>query len=149
MAKAPKTDTGTPAPDLDDLAKQYMDLWQKQLSALSNDDTVADLMAKTLELMNPGTIQSGQPGQPNMMDPKNNPFLAAFSMTPETNANAGTRTQNRAQDGTKAASPSGGDPDHDVVELTRRIHALEKRIAELETGTEKRSKRAQPKSKKR
>ena len=130
--------------DMDALARRYMDLWQKQLAALSDDAAVADMMAKTLELMNAGAMSFDAQ---TMMDPKTNPFLAAFSTAPGTKTHAGTK--DGTQDGTKAAAPSGGDPDHDVAQLARRVRALEKRIAELEGGPAKRSKRAQPKSKKR
>ena len=41
-------------PDLDALAKQYLDLWQQQLGGISKDQQTAEIMAQTMELMNAG-----------------------------------------------------------------------------------------------
>ena len=40
-------------PDLNGLAKQYLDLWQQQLGG-AEDDQAAEIMARTVELMNAG-----------------------------------------------------------------------------------------------
>lgn len=132
MTDTPK---GPGAPDLDALARQYMDLWQKQLAGLAQDEAVAQLMARSLELMNTG-----------LMNPAANPFLAAFTGKTD-HDQAKPATGQHA--GAKAASASNRDPDHDVADLTRRIHALEKRIAELEAGPGPKRKRAAKKTAKR
>ena len=38
-------------PDLQDLAKQYLDLWQDQLGGVSKDPQTVEIMAQTLELI--------------------------------------------------------------------------------------------------
>ena len=40
--------------DLNGLAKQYLDLWQQQLGGVAEDDQAAEIMARTVELMNAG-----------------------------------------------------------------------------------------------
>ena len=41
-------------PDLQDLAKQYLDLWQDQLGGVPKDPQTVEIMAQTMELMNSG-----------------------------------------------------------------------------------------------
>ena len=41
-------------PDLNGLAKQYLYLWQQQLGGVAEDDQAAEIMARTVELMNAG-----------------------------------------------------------------------------------------------
>ena len=40
--------------DLQQMAKQYVDLWEQQIKALAGDDALAQTMAQTMELMNAG-----------------------------------------------------------------------------------------------
>lgn len=77
-------------PDLDDLARCYLDLWQDQLSALADDDEVAEVMARTLELMTPG---------------------AALAR----NARADADDRAHPEDGTQAAPPARGGADPDLA----------------------------------
>ncbi len=98
-------------PDLDDLARRYLDLWQDQLSALADDDEVAEVMARTLELMTTGA--------------------AALAR----NARADADDRAHPEDGTQAAPPARGGADPDLAELAGRVGALEERIAALEAGT--------------
>lgn len=98
-------------PDLDDLARRYLDLWQDQLSALADDDEVAEVMARTLELMTTGA--------------------AALAR----NARADADDRAHPEEGTQAAPPARGGADPDLAELAGRVGALEERIAALEAGT--------------
>lgn len=99
-------------PDLDALAKQYLDLWQQQLGGISKDQQTAEIMAQTMELMNAGA--------------------SAF-------ATMATQNQGYA-DADASSSPStaaSGASNLDVAELARRIARLEKRLDSLETGVKK------------
>ena len=51
---AEEADGMSERPDLQALARQYMDLWQTQLEGLAGDREVAETMARTLELMSAG-----------------------------------------------------------------------------------------------
>lgn len=42
------------APAFDELARQYLDLWQDQWTALANDPVVAEAMARGFQMMGPG-----------------------------------------------------------------------------------------------
>ncbi|MEQ8196292.1 MAG: hypothetical protein RIB59_17550 [Rhodospirillales bacterium] len=124
----------TKQPDLDDLARQYLDLWQDQLTGMAQDPEVTEMMARTVELMNTN--------------------MAAFTLFAQSALNAaakrpdGTKvdgddqpaSQRRTKSataGSAAAAAASGDSDLDVDELLRRIETLEKRIAALEGGTAK------------
>ncbi len=98
-------------PELDDLARRYLDLWQDQLAGLADDDEVAKVMARTLELMTTGAT--------------------ALAYTPRADAD----DRAKPEDGTQAAPPARGGADPDLAELAGRVGALEKRITALEAGT--------------
>jgi hypothetical protein len=92
-------------PDIEALARRYLDLWQDQASALAGDAELARQLGRWLTL-----IQSG---------------MAHALQTAATAAAApGTATP--------AAASGGGQPDLD--ELARRFALLEERIARLEAG---------------
>ena len=105
-------------PDLEKLAGQYMDLWQKQLEGLAGDPDVAGMMARTLELMNAGP--------------------AAFATMPPLTAGAGGASDNHdgetpdSDSGPPPPAPAHGDPDPQLPDLARRLADLERRVAELE-----------------
>ena len=112
-------------PELDDLARRYLDLWQDQLAGLAADDEVAEVMARTLELMTTGA--------------------AALAHNPRADAD------DRAcpEDGTQTASPARGGADPDLAELAGRVGVLEERIAALEAGTGRRRRRRKGRPKRR
>ncbi|MDA0305275.1 MAG: hypothetical protein O3B76_03180 [Proteobacteria bacterium] len=120
----------TKSPDLEALAKQYLDLWQSQLGGLTEDEQSADIMARTIELMNTGaatfaamaaagagTMNKGNDYAPNFTAP----FPWAVPGVP----------------GAQTAAAASGPSDHDLAEFTRRLERLEGRIAALESGAEK------------
>ena len=130
-------------PDLDALAKRYLDLWQDQLGAVSKDRETAEIMAQTMELMNAGatafaTMAAAQenPNKGNADDDAN----AAPTGTPGTN-----RGTDR---GTAAAAAAPGASDSDLDELARRLERLEKRLDTLEAGAAKSRPRARKKPRK-
>ena len=107
-------------PDLDALAKQYLDLWQQQLGGISKDQQTAEIMAQTMELMNAGASA-----------------FATMATQNQGNADADATSSPT----TTADSAAPGASDSDVAELTRRIERLEKRLDSLETGAKKSRKR--------
>jgi hypothetical protein len=116
-------------PDIDALARRYLDLWQDQLSALAADKDVAELTAKTIEVMNSG--------------------LTAMTSVAETTTQnlvpgeAGASPQHPSKDhdntidstGAETAAATSGRPDNDLAEFSRRLAELEQRVAQLESGT--------------
>lgn len=108
----------TETPNLDQLAQQYLDLWQEHLSDLAGNDEMADAIAKSIELMNGSA--------------------AAFAKMAESNPSQ-ARDENDGDNTTTASgtAPTGLAPGHsdDVLDqLSRRIGELEQRVAELEGG---------------
>ena len=118
----------TKPPDLEALAKQYLDLWQNQLGGVTEDEQTAEIMAKTIELMNTGAatfaaMAAAGAGQMNKGN-DNAPFpdfTQPFPWGP----------------GAKTAAAAPGPSDDDLAEFARRLGRLEERIAALETGAAK------------
>ena len=102
-------------PDLDELARQYLDLWQQHLGALAADAVVADTMAKTLELMNGSAAAFAQMAQHGTQQP-------------------GDTNHGGESSGTATVGAAPGRSDDDLGKLAGRIEELERRIAELESA---------------
>ncbi len=132
-------------PDLDELAERYLDLWQDQMTALASDPEFAEVMNRLLA--------SSAAAMPDL--------AAAWAKWPA--AMAGLGAGGRTQDGkaaeqtdggpgtartggkgrtraakrsprAKAAAVAPGDRGADLVELARRLAALEDRVAALESN---------------
>jgi len=116
-------------PDLQNLAKQYLDLWQDQLGGVSKDPQTAEIMAQTMELMNAGAQafatmaaaqSSGNTSDNDQGDSDGNP-------PPPDSFGAGARP---------AGAPSGA-ADPDLAKLARRLERIEERLTALEAGSKK------------
>ena len=103
-------------PDLDALAKQYLNLWQQQLGGISKDQQTAEIMAQTMELMNAGAS-------------------AFATMATQNQGNADADASSSPSTAAGGATP--GAPDPDLAELARRLERIEKRLDILEAGTPK------------
>jgi|TARA_Y100000031_G_scaffold149955_1_gene188599 hypothetical protein len=115
-------------PDLNGLAKQYLDLWQQQLGGIAEDEQAAEIMARTVELMNAGAstfaaMAATAQGYPTRGDD---------------DANA-RQSKNKPPDGSVAPSPAAAPvaSDHDLAEFARRLERLEERVAAMEAGAKK------------
>lgn len=119
-------------PDLSLLASDYMDLWQKQLSGMASDETVAALMAQTAQLMSNGVATVAamtQATAPQAESTKGQDGTVDDGNSDDTSGEGDTRPAS-------ASAPSGMD-DHVVDQLTERLERLEKRIDTLECGAVK------------
>ena len=119
----------TKPPDIDALARRYLDLWQDQLSALAADKDVAELTAKTIEVMNSGLTAMTSVAEITTRNP--GPGGAGASPQHPSKDHDNTIEPTGAE---TAAAPSGR-PDNDLAEFSRRLDALEQRVAQLESGT--------------
>ena len=97
-------------PNLEALARRYLDLWQDQATALAGDAELARQIGQWLSMMQAGMVHGFQ--SPNTATPANQTTAGAASA---------------------AAASGGGQPGLD--ELARRLAALEKRLDRLEAGT--------------
>ncbi|NQV44879.1 MAG: hypothetical protein HQ501_08250 [Rhodospirillales bacterium] len=113
-------------PDISALARQYVDLWQQQLSGAASDEALAGVMAQTVQLMNAGATAMASYATSQ-----------ALQASPAKNDYRGNDGGNNdvGDTGTTPVAASSGVDDSVVDELHRRIEQLEKRIAALETGT--------------
>ena len=115
-------------PDLNGLAKQYLDLWQQQLGGIAEDDQDAEIMDRPDELMNAGastlaTRAATTQGYPTGSDD-----------------DANARSSGSQQpDGSVAPSPAAAPvaSNHDLAEFARRLERLEERVAAMEAGAKK------------
>ena len=99
------------APDLEELARRYLELWQNQFASMAADPEFAESMGRMFSLMGAGASGS--------------PFDAATTpkpTSPEPSSPVGAET---------AAAASRGGRD-DVARLARRVAELEKRLGALE-----------------
>lgn len=101
-------------PDMEDLARRYLDLWQENLNALAHDQDAAKVMAQTMAMMSSGA--------------------QAFASAAQSAAAAGSdHDHDPTSERAAPAAPVDGDPGLDVAELHRRLAALEGRVTALES----------------
>jgi len=124
--------------EIDDLAAQYLDLWQEQLGSLARKEDTAELMAKTLELMNSGSLAFSAMAQ-----------AASDSLAGQPGKDTQDASSQTQQIGPQTSAPASGNPDPNVAQLLKRIAALEERIIALESGPAKTGRKPARKSTKR
>jgi len=130
-------------PDLDDLARKYLDLWQQHMGTLAKDGETAEVLANTIAMMNTGAASfadamagavrtaaeqtaDSSPYPPNGTGKES----GAGNGSPEDGA--GGTAENGLVDGASATSPTHDDPSPDVDDLLKRVVALEERVSQLE-----------------
>ena len=99
-----------PPPDMQDLARSYLKLWQDHLKAVAHDADISETLARTTALLSSGAEA----------------FVEASSKAAG-NEPGGASEADRAA----AAAPGGGDSCLD--EFNGRIAAIEERISQLES----------------
>ena len=128
----PMSDT----PDMENLARRFLDLWQDQLAAMASDPEAAESLNRLMAL-------AGPPGAA---------FATAYgqNIPGESPAHDGrAQTDSAPAPGATAAAPASGDGDGNLGELLRRLGDVEKRLAELESGPGETGGGAKRKSRKR
>jgi hypothetical protein len=101
-------------PNLEALARRYLDLWQDQATALAGDAELARQIGQWLSMMQAGMVHGFQ--SPNAPKP------------------AGKGQTGKSETGAAStAAPSGGGQSG-LDELARRLAALEKRLDRLEAA---------------
>ena len=112
----------TEPPDIKELAKRYLDLWQDHVSGLSEDPEWMTAMTRLFSTFS--TLQ--------IADAAAKPDFDAF------NAWLGGALGNSRNEtptcGPAASTDPSPDGRYDLHELERRVAALEKRLAELDPG---------------
>ena len=112
-------------PDLDGLAKRYLDLWQEQFAAMAADPKLAEAMTQWLGLMGLGRTA---PGAARGQHDRHGPARAGAAQ-PASQPAAAQSSAPRPD--TPAAAPDLGRAG--TAELADRLAALEQRLAALES----------------
>jgi hypothetical protein len=119
-------------PDLDKLARTYLDLWQDQLTGIAGDAELAETLARTLELMNAGAQAFA--GQFNgQFDTRKD---GTSPEADDSNSKSAAPSAPGAP-GTKAPAPSPRPAESDLDEFARRLAGIEQRLARLEAKPQK------------
>jgi len=135
-------------PDLDALAKTYLDLWQRQLSGMTeNPETVKQLSQAAqqgLEI----TQEIGKAWGETFLQSMQDQGVAKSPMTAqhepskntakESHDDEGSKQQDARTPGSKTPASAPGGDEQRIHDLERRIALLEKRLAALDTGAGKR-----------
>jgi hypothetical protein len=112
-------------PDLDALARRYLDLWQDQMTAMAGDPTLAAALGRLFE-----TAAAAMPMN----------WFGAWLQAMQQAMRAGAASGDdggggtRAKAGAAAAAAAPVDGGRDLARLRRRVAALEARLARLEAG---------------
>src|SRR5437867_11447577 len=109
----------TEVPDLDGLARRYLDLWEEQAIAWAGDATLADSIRLWLGLAGAARTGTGAEGEGDVGDGRGDDIGGRRQPTPRAAARAAP-----------AAGASGGGDD-DMARVARRLAALEQRVARL------------------
>src|SRR5512145_1048929 len=132
-------------PDLETLARRYLDLWQDQVSAMAADPELAETLGRLFQVM----ATMGPAGWAELWASASQPLRPDGVATASDDENDQPQTSGKRA--TRAATPNGATPaaaasgerDDDMARLRRRVAVLENRLAALEqTGGRKRRRSA-------
>jgi hypothetical protein len=112
-------------PDMEALAKRYMDLWGKQVSTMAADPGLAEAMSKTMAFMAEAAKSGG------MTPPGMSPGMTPNGASSHDAATAGNDT---ATPGPATAGPASGPSGTDMDGLAERVESLDRRVALLEAA---------------
>jgi hypothetical protein len=105
-------------PDLEALARRYLDLWQSQVNAIAGDTELSEALARFVEAAKAMGAGAWWPGA---------------AAQPEASSREKHGTDSPPADRSAAAAASPGDRDDDLAGIGRRLDALERRLAVLES----------------
>jgi len=113
-------------PDLETLARRYLDLWQDQVSALAADPEFTETLGRMLQVsaaLGPAGWMSLWSAAAQGLKPQPQKSHDASPVRPAANPSPASRPE--------AAAAAPHDRGDDVAELRRRIAALEARLTDL------------------
>ncbi|WP_245699251.1 hypothetical protein [Rhodospira trueperi] len=124
-------------PDLQALARRYLDLWQEQLGSMARDPAVSEALARSFSLMTQGLADAVNPPQgPSATAASEQTGEGHADPEPTVAANANANANANAADASRAASAGrasghAGPVDDDMA---ARVERLEQRVALLEAA---------------
>lgn len=119
--------------DLNDLAAQYMDLWQKQLTAASSDKMVDDAAKLANQFQEQTSEMMQSLDTPEKQQQWMNTWAESWKEQFKDEQNPFSQFSEMQQNWAKAVGAASGNTASHVGELEKRIAALEERVAELES----------------
>ena len=125
----------TDQPDFTALARQYLDLWEDQLTAMAANPELAEQTARffdTMQQLGATANPMAAPGLATMMAQMTGTAGAPASST--TDQSDGPSDRPATETGTAAAAAAHPDRDQQLVELARRLADVEERLRHLESG---------------
>jgi hypothetical protein len=122
-------------PDLAQLAKRYLDLWENQLTAFGSDPALLDQVARTVAAMGATLVA-----------------VSAAASHPaerqEETAHGRSRKEDARAARTPTASSASSDRDARLDELARRLAAMERRLTGIEAALAGKSGTSRPRARK-
>lgn len=115
-------------PDIEALARRYLDLWQDQLTAIAADPDFAETMGRLFELMAWAAPPAGGP-------PPTGPMANDVTTKPRGSMRHDNKPLAEPSNGSAPPTAPRRDGGDDVARLTRRIADLEARLLALEKGS--------------
>lgn len=114
---------------MESLARRFLDLWEDQLAAMAADPDQAEALSRMIALSGPAAG-----GFPQSMNDAMRIFQQGFTQNSDHSQTQPSSQAPPGPAGTAPAAPASGGGGDELGELTARISALEKRIADLESG---------------
>jgi hypothetical protein len=130
----------TDTPDFAALAREYLDLWQDQLTAMAADPALAAQSARFFEAMGQAETAAG-PQATAQMAAMAQQFMTLAGLATGGKADDGAAqraTPEPARGPSRGAAPPAAAPDdshQQLAELASRLAALEERLDRMETGS--------------
>lgn len=120
-------------PDLDQLAKQYLDLWQDHMQSMAADPNIAETMSQMTQMMTGSATAFAALAQQAMAAQNSSTAGNTTETTPdEQTDDRQTDAGPAAGEGSPPSAVSRGGPDIDNAELARRLDGIERRLADIE-----------------
>jgi len=132
-------------PDLDALAKTYIDLWQRQLSGMTENPEAVKQLTQAAQQGLELTQEIGKAWGETFLQSMQDQGVAKSPMTAQHEPSKNAAKESHDDEGSKARTPGaktpasapGGDEQR-IHDLERRIAVLEERLAAMDTGAGKR-----------
>ena len=115
-------------PDIEALARRYLDLWQDQMTAIAADPDFAETMGRLFGLMAWAAPSAGG-------SPPTTPIANDLTTKPRGNMRNDNKPLAEPSNGSAPPTAARSDGGYDVARLTRRIADLEARLMALEKGS--------------
>ncbi len=123
--------------NINDLAAQYMELWQKQLTAQGSDKMVDDALKMANQFQEQSSEMMKQLDTPEKQQQWMNTWTETWKEQFKDGQDPASQFAEMQQNWAQTVGAASRDAQHPVGKLEKRIAALEERVAELESQLRK------------